>query len=160
MPLIEIEGDGPLGLIICAKNGDIIIERINPNTVCSEYYEIKPKLKILKINDISIVGMKFVEVLKLLNSIWRKDSRISIEISNDYIENKCPIYKFLNDHDSLEYYDQFVELGAKYLEDLEFIEYGDLIKMNIESEKIEKICMTLNIKIPIPKKSSEVFSEI
>lgn len=160
MTLLEIEGDGPLGLIIGAQNGDIIVERINPNTVCSEFFELKPKLKIVKVNNISVVGMRFVEVLKMLNSIWRKEGKISIEISNDYIETNCPIYKFLNDHDSLEYYDNFVELGAKTLDDLEYIEYVDLTKMNMKSENIAKICMTLNIKISIPKKSSEVFSEI
>jgi len=160
MTLLEIEGDGPLGLIIGAKNEDIIIERINPNTVCSEFFELKPKLKIIKVNNTSVVGMRFVEVLKMINSIWRKESKILIEISNDYIEKKCPIYKFLKDHSSLEYYDQFIDLGAKSLDDLEYIEYVDLTKMNMKSENISQICMTLNIKIPIPKKSSEVFSEI
>ena len=36
------------------------------------------------------------------------------------------------------YYDQFIDLGAKCIDDFEYIEVDDLLKMNFTTEEIER----------------------
>jgi hypothetical protein len=43
----------------------------------------------------------------------------------------------LNENNLLKYYDDFVDLGAQSLSDLEFVEMGDLKKMRMNSRDIE-----------------------
>ena len=45
--------------------------------------------------------------------------------------------KTLNQQNLLKYYDDFVDLGAKTLEDFEYIERTDLVKMNFTKEEIQ-----------------------
>ena len=37
----------------------------------------------------------------------------------------------------MNYYDKFVELGASSKEDFDFVEYQDLLKMNMNRQEIE-----------------------
>ena len=46
------------------------------------------------------------------------------------------VSKILNDNNLLKYYDQFIDLGAS-LDDFEFVEYRDLIKMGMNETDIK-----------------------
>jgi hypothetical protein len=43
----------------------------------------------------------------------------------------------LNENDLLRYYDDFVDLGAQSLSDLDFVELRDLKKMRMNNREIE-----------------------
>ena len=79
----------------------------------------------------------------MIDKQWKKNNYI-------YLKFKKPIYtkllKILNQHDLLIYYDNFVELGAKDIDDFEYIELDDLHKMNMHEDDIKKVS-TINSKI-------------
>ena len=72
----------------------------------------------------------------MIDRQWKNNNYI-------YLKFKKPIYtkllKILNQHDLLMYYDHFVELGAKDIDDFEYIELDDLHKMNMTKHDIKKI---------------------
>ena len=74
--------------------------------------------------------------LKSKNIEWRH-----AEYDDIWIEFKKPVYKevytILLTNNLLKYYDQFVELGASSVEDFEYVEHNDLIKMDMNSDEIE-----------------------
>lgn len=130
------EGDGPLGIeFIENQNGEIIIKKIIDRTVASETYGLYTHMVLIDINNKDIRDKSFESVMKLINKCWDRDNRI-------YMKFKKQIYpevsKALNDNNLIKFYDNFVELGAKNLSDFEFVEYGDLIKMNMNRSEIEK----------------------
>lgn len=129
------EGDGPLGIeFIENQNGEIIIKKIIDKTVASETYGLYTHMVLIDINNKDIRDKSFESVMKLINKCWDKDNLI-------YMKFKKQIYpevsKALNDNNLIKFYDNFVELGAKNLSDFEFVEYGDLIKMNMNRSEIE-----------------------
>ena len=58
----------------------------------------------------------------------------------------------LNDKNLLKYYDKYVELGAKSFSDFEFVEYSDLVGMEMSVKEIERfkkinpLCWRLMLK--------------
>ena len=60
----------------------------------------------------------------------------------DHLKFKKKVYgevmHILNEHDLLKYYDDFVDLGAKGLEDFGYIEHEDLLKMNFSKDEIKR----------------------
>jgi hypothetical protein len=47
------------------------------------------------------------------------------------------MYHLLDSINYLDYYEKFIELGAKEKIDFEFVEYDDLVQMGIPEEKIK-----------------------
>lgn len=146
--IIEFEGDGPLGIIFSDLEGYMIIKSIMKGTVASEFYELSVGMKVIQINNISCKDLGYLKSMECLGNLWRENSYISLHFEylnpNDIINNPIynPIYKFLEGIDLEDYYGDFVELGAKDLEDLNFIESDDLIKMNmplLKRRNLEKI---------------------
>jgi len=135
--IIEFEGDGPLGIVFSNSDDILCIKSIMKGSVASEYYELSVGMKVIQIDDISCKYLGYLKSMECLGNLWRMNSYLVLhfeyedpnDIINDPIHN--PIYKFLEEFDLEEYYGDFVELGAKDLEDLNFIESGDLIKMNM-----------------------------
>lgn len=143
--IIEVEGDGPLGIIFTEKNGLMCISKIIKESVASEFYELHVGMFIIQINNIDCRDKQYFKSMECLGNLWRGTSCITlhveyedpVDIINYPIHN--PIYKFLEGIDCEEYYGDFRELGATRLDDLQFIEYDDLVKMNIPLLKRRKI---------------------
>ena len=71
------------------------------------------------VNGISIDGKDYPYVRNMVNSIWDRESTIHLKFKKQIFEE---ISRILNENDLLKYYDDFVELGAQSLSDLEFVE--------------------------------------
>ena len=128
------EGDGPLGIIFAKdQKNNIIVKNILDNTVASETYGLYKSMILIDIDNKDITNKSLESINKLIQNKWTKNSRI-------YLKFKKPIYQEvyarLLDNNLSKYYDQFVELGASSLSDFEFVEYGDLIKMNMSKSDI------------------------
>lgn len=130
----EFEGDGRLGINFGEVNGSIIVKTIERGTVADESYELKTQLILTHVNNESIDGIKYYYVRNMINSIWEHESNIRLKFKKQIFEE---ISRILNEHDLLKYYDDFVELGAQRISDLDFVEMGDLEKMRMNSREIE-----------------------
>jgi len=129
------EGDGPLGIIFdINKEGNIVIKNIIPNTVSSETYGLYNSMILINIDNKDIHDKSLEVINKIIRKKWIKNNRI-------YLKFQKPIYKevytLLLNNNLVEYYDNFIELGASSREDFEFVEYDDLIKMNMERSQIK-----------------------
>ena len=130
------EGDGLLGIVFAKDHkNNIIVKNILENTVASETYGLYKSMILINIDNRDIKDKSLDSIEKTIRKKWLKNSRI-------YLKFKKPIYQevyttLLNNNLS-KYYDQFVELGAASLEDFEFVEYEDLIKMNMSRSEIEQ----------------------
>lgn len=135
--IIEFEGDGPLGIIFRNNNGLMSIKSIMEGSVASEYFEISKGMNVIQINNIPCRDLGYFKSMERLGNLWKENSCITLHFEyeniDDMINNPIfnPIYKFLEGVDCEDYYGDFVELGATQLEDLNFIEYDDLVKMKM-----------------------------
>ena len=86
-----------------------------------------------------------------------KESKVTNEFSEEIVYKH--VYNYLDETRYSKYYDLFIELGAKDLSDLRYVEYDDLVKMNICYEDRRKLSIKLGLKsnLVIPKNESEVF---
>lgn len=140
--IIEFEGDGQLGIYFQIINSDIIVYNIKKGTVADEYYELELDMKLLRVNSFLVENFTFMKIIKLIDKIWSKNNIIELE----FLKLKNPVLNLLENIKMDKYYSIFKELGAKTLDDIEFIEYYDL--MNIPYIDRNKICQKLNINIP------------
>ena len=130
----EFEGDGRLGIQFGEVNGSIVVKSIERGTVADESYELKTQLILTHVNGKSIDGMHYSYVRNMVNSIWEGESKVGLKFKKQIFEE---ISRILNEHDLLKYYDDFVELGAQSLSDLDFVEMEDLEKMRMNSRDIK-----------------------
>lgn len=133
------EGDGPLGIQFCEINGKIVVRKIEQGTVAAEYFGLVNEMILVSVNDSLVENKKMDRVLRDINAIWGIKSEIKMKF-------KKPIYpevtRALNEHNLLKYYDKFLELGAKSFADFEYVEYSDLVGMEMsvkECERFKKI---------------------
>ena len=154
---IHFEGDGPLGIKFINVDERMVVNRIEKKTVASEYYELKENLVVQSINGYASKYYTFKKMINLLDKFWSNDSEITIVFTKEtvYVE----LFKYLKNISCEEYYEKFIELGAKDISDLSYIEYDDLVKMDMTYEKRKKISQKLGLKgvLNIPKNDSEVF---
>ena len=130
------------------------IKSIVKGSVSSEYFELSIGMNVIQINDITCRSIGYDKAMNCLGSIWRTNSRVTLHLEyNDLINDpkNNPVYKFLEGYDCSEYYEDFRELGARELEDLNFIEYNDLVKMKIPKLKIRLLLDSV--------KSNAIFKE-
>jgi len=130
----EFEGDGRLGINFGGVNGKVVVKSIDRGTVADESYDLKTQMIVTHVNGISMNGKRYSYVLKMVNGIWARDSMVCLKFKKQIFEE---ISRILNENNLLKYYDDFVELGAQSLSDLEFVEMGDLKKMRMNSREIE-----------------------
>ena len=128
------EGDGDLGIVFSKYKGNIVIKNILPKTVASETYGIYKSMILIDIDNKDIHDKSLEDINKIVRKKWLKNSRI-------YLKFQKPIYKeiytILLNNNLINYYDEFIELGAHSREDFEYVEYEDLIKMNMNREEVE-----------------------
>ena len=164
---IDFEGDGPLGILFINTVGKAVVNGATSGTVASEFIELKEGYIVSKINNLDCEKLSFRETLKLIARVWKEMSVISIEFikpSDEIIEiNKsCPVYLFLQENNCEEYYQKFIDLGAVSLVDFEYVEYQDLInmQMKIEHRRILHKVLKFDKKSSFKKIPSEVFTEL
>jgi len=127
------EGDGPLGIEFVETNQKIIVKKITSGTVADETYGLNRGMKLVDVNNIDIKNKSFENVMKMIKSSWEKESRVYLKFKKIIIPE---VSKILNQNDLLKYYDEFIELGTKCLEDFEFVEHGDLVNMGMNKREI------------------------
>jgi len=129
------EGDGPLGIKFVDVNGETLVKSITSGTVAAEYYNLKTEMLLVGIGTKDVTKKSFSKKMKMIQDEWEQKNMI-------YLKFKKKIYtevmQLLNEKDLLKYYDNFVDLGAKCVEDFEYIEVDDLLKMNFTAEEIER----------------------
>jgi len=129
------EGDGPLGINFVDVNGETLVKSITSGTVAAEYYDLKTQMSLVGIGVEDVTKKPFSKKMKMIEDEWQQKNMI-------YLKFKKKVYgevmHILNEHDLLKYYDQFVDLGAMCVEDFEYIEVGDLLKMNFTAEELER----------------------
>jgi hypothetical protein len=154
---IHFEGDGPLGLRFKNIDEKMVVTRIIKNTVASEYYELKEDLVVQCINGYASKYYTYKKMLDLLTKFWSKDSEVTIVFKKEKVY--VQLFYYLKNISCEEYYDEFIDLGAKDISDLSYLEYDDLVKMNMPYEKRKKISQKLGLKcvLSLPKNESEVF---
>ena len=128
------EGDGPLGIQFHEKGDDIIVYSIADNTVASETFGLFPGMKLINVNNETIVDLSFKKTMKKITRSWKSKSSVFLEFKKKI---NVEIYNLLDSINYLDYYEQFIELGAKEKIDFEFVEYNDLVQMGIQKEKIK-----------------------
>ena len=111
-----------------------MVKSIDPGTVADESYDLKTQMIVTHVNGISMDGKRYSYVRNVVNSIWGRESTVHLKFKKQIFEE---ISRILNENDLLKYYDDFVELGAQSLSDLEFVEMEDLEKMRMNSKDIE-----------------------
>lgn len=130
------EGDGPLGIKFKKNNsGDSMIANIVKGTVADETYGLTTNMVLIKIGGENISHMKYEKQMKKIKTIWENQSYIHLSFKKQINQT---IYSILSGLNLLEYYEGFIELGAKDETDFEFIEEEDLIKFGMNKEEITK----------------------
>lgn len=160
---IEFEGDGPLGIVWGNKENDAYVVRINNGTVASEEFDLKIGYKLTQIGEYNCSHISYSDIMNLIRLKWQKFSQITLTFYTDTsdldlseseeeteeeqeILEECPIYEFLRRHNAESFYENFKQLGASCLEDLEFIEYQDLINMKMGTHSRNSIGEELGLR--------------
>jgi len=173
---IHFEGDGILGIEYEERDGRAVVIGVREGTVSSEYFDLQEGMIVEGYNHIDCSKMNYRVLMIKMMEEWSKTSEIMITFeremnSDEYTEIESEeeiiylneiVYQFLEENECCEYYDQFIELGAKTLEDLEYIEYSDLEDMNMPQIQRRKLFKNIKLKIsPSLRKSvSDVFPEV
>jgi len=152
---ISFEGDGILGIEWGNESGRLIVKDILPKTVADEYYELEKGLIVIKINDQNYEELSYIKKISMIMNLWRESNEIKLLFEENKLEEYEEIRQFLEENGFLKYYDQFVELGAKKIEDLEFVEKEDLYKMGMTIDGADRLYRKIRMK-----SNSEVFEEL
>jgi len=130
------EGDGPLGICFIQNElNEICISQINEGTVANETYGLLAGMKLINVNNEDIKDYSYQSVMKKMGKSWNSSGSVYLSFKKNI---NLVIYNALSDINLLEYYDDFIELGAKEMIDFEFVEYSDLIKLDMNPSEIER----------------------
>lgn len=160
---IEFEGDGPLGIVWGNRKNDAYVVKITNGTVASEEFDLKIGYKLTQIGEYNCSHISYSDIMNLIRLKWRKFSQITLTFYTDTsdlysseeeesseeeqeIFKECPIYEFLRRHNAESFYENFKKLGASCLEDLEFIEYQDLVNMMMDTQSRKSISDELGLR--------------
>lgn len=130
------EGDGPLGIRFYEnKEKQSEISRIDKGTVADEMYGLTINMVLIKIGNKDVSNKTHNKNMEKISKIWRKQSCIHLTFKKKVNQT---IYRLLNRANLIEYYDDFIELGAKEIEDFDFVEKNDLIKFGMNKQEITR----------------------
>lgn len=173
---IDFEGDGPLGIGWVDNENDAYVGKITERTVASEEINLKVGLKLLQIGDYNCTHISYSDIMNLIRLKWQKFSHINLTFSTDSLytssgsdndseeeieicktneDKDCHIYSFLMKHGAESFYKDFKELGARKYDDLEYIEYQDLVNMKMDAKSRGSISEELQLQV---KKMNVYFS--
>lgn len=137
------EGDGPLGITFTSIDGRIVVKKITKGSVASETYGLNTMMELVNVDSVSTDGRSFNSIIKKIEKNWVANNRVYLKFKKQfYSEISIP----LDTNKLIEYYEQFIELGAKEKIDFEYIEMNDLIKMGMIKEEISRF-RNINPKI-------------
>jgi len=162
---VDFEGDGPLGLVFNYNEQDktMFIESVIKGTLATEFDYVEPGIILNKINDRPVSSFSYEDNLSWIKYIWRQKSFISIEFRKvGNMKTKNPyqnivninIFKLLKKVGCEYHYSDFIKLGANNIEDFDYLEYNDLIDMNMNDTNIKNFCNEYCIHIPEKKKNN------
>ena len=129
------EGDGPLGIKFVDLHGETLVKSITQGTVSNEYYCLKKDMILIGIGMEDVTKTSFSKKMKMVEDEWEQKNMV-------YLKFKKKLYKevlqILIEIDLPKYYDDFIDLGAKSLDDFEYIEYEDLVKWKFSEDEIKR----------------------
>ena len=126
------EGDGELGIIFAEYKDNIIVKNILPNTVAAETYGLYKSMMLIDIDNQEIHGKSLETINKIVRKKWLRNNRIYLKFQKPIHKE---IYTLLLNNNLVKYYDEFIELGTHSNEDFKFVEYEDLVKMNMNRKE-------------------------
>jgi len=162
---VDFEGDGPLGLVFNYNEQDktLFVESVLKGTLATEFEHVEPGIILNKINGRLVSSVSYDDNISWIKYIWRKKSFISIEfrkVGNMKVKDpyknivNMRIFQLLKRVGCEYHYSDFINLGARNIEDFEFLEYEDLVKMNMNDTNIRNFCNEYSIQIPEKKKNN------
>lgn len=164
---IEFEGDGPLGIVWGNSENDAYVVGITDGTVADEEIDLGIGYKLMQVGDYNCSHISYSDIMNLIRLKWQKFSQITLTFYTDTSDldfadsddssdegqdedqgllEECPIYEFLRRHNVESFYGNFKELGALHLEDLEYIEYQDLVNMGMGTRSRQSISDELGLR--------------
>ena len=165
---IEFEGDGPLGIVWVNNENDAYVGKIADRTVASEEINLKVGLKLILVGDYNCTHISYSDTMNLIRLKWQKFSHIKLTFSTDSLytssgsdsdseeeieiyktseDKDCHIYSFLLRHGAESFHKDFKELGARQYDDLEYIEYQDLVNMKMDTKSRQSISEELQLQV-------------
>lgn len=162
---ITFEGDGPLGIMFIEQDNEAFIHDITDETVAAEEIDLKIGFKVIMIEEYNCNYLSYRDILDLVFLRWEKYSKVKIRFEKIVepleLNKECPVYQLLGTLNCEEYYDCFLKLGAKTLEDMDFVEYQDLVNMKMSTIKRRNFNKVINLNHVVngslPKPPSMVF---
>ena len=128
------EGDGPLGLVFSKdKSNNTVIKNILSNSVASETYGLYKSMILINIDNKDVTNKSLENINKIIMNKWSQNNRIYLKFQKPIYQE---VYTTLLNNNLIKYYDDFVELGATTNTDFNYVEYDDLIKMNMNKSEI------------------------
>jgi hypothetical protein len=127
------EGDGILGIVFSKFKDSIVVKSIVDGTVASETYGLETMMELIEVNNETIEGLSFNRIMRLIDRSWKNRSCVFLKFQKEFYSE---VSKQLYTNRLDQFYDQFIELGAKDKSDFEYIEMGDLIGMGMTKEEI------------------------
>jgi hypothetical protein len=164
---IIFEGDGPLGILFAEQDNGAIVSGINSGTVAAVEIDLTIGLKIIKIEEYTCDYISYKDIMDLVLLRWNKYSKLKLRFEKIVeplnLTTNCPVYQLLETVNCEDYYDCFLEIGVKTLEDMNYIEYQDLINMKMPSIQRRIFNKVINLDhketTHLPKPPSMVFQE-
>ena len=164
---IIFEGDGPLGILFAEQDNEAIVSGINSGTVAAEEIDLTIGFKLIKIEEYTCDYISYKDIMDLVLLRWNKYSKLKLRFEKTVeplnLTTNRPVYQLLETVNCEDYYDCFVELGVKTLEDMNYIEYQDLINMKMPSIQRRNFNKVINLDhketTHLPKPPSMVFQE-
>ena len=128
------EGDGPLGLVFSKdKSNNTVIKNILSNSVASETFGLYKSMILINIDNTDITDKSLNSIEKMVKEKWSQNNSIYLKFQKPIYQE---VYTTLLNNNLIKYYDDFVELGATTNTDFNYVEYDDLIKMNMNKSEI------------------------
>ena len=164
---IIFEGDGPLGILFNEKDNEAFVCGVNSGTVAAEEIDLTIGLKIIKVEEYNCEFLPYRDIMDLVLLRWNKYSKIKLRfekiVESLNLNTKCPVYQLLETVNCEDYYDCFLELGVKTFEDMDYIEYQDLINMKMPTVKRRNFNKVIHLDhketTHLPKPPSMIFQE-
>ena len=128
------EGDGPLGSVFSKdKSNNTVIKNILSNSVASETFGLYKSMILINIDNTDITDKSLNSIEKMVKEKWSQNNSIYLKFQKPIYQE---VYTTLLNNNLIKYYDDFVELGATTNTDFNYVEYDDLIKMNMNKSEI------------------------
>jgi hypothetical protein len=143
------EGDGQLGIQFTNDGTSLVVKKIIKHSVADETYGLYPGMIVVNVNNKDVLNRSYTHIENKIAKSWSENNRV-------YIQFKKPLYhtmlSVLTSIELLKYYDNLVELGAKTIEDLDYIETSDLQNMNMTQSEITRFkCLKTKLIIILDK---------